>query len=301
MSPYSGLVPSPNPPSALTAAVAAWYLEERRDLPWRADDATPWGVLVSEFMLQQTQVDRVLPRWHEWMRAWPRPCDLAAAGPGEAIRAWGRLGYPRRAAWLHAAAVRICTEHGGRVPDRLEDLLALKGVGAYTARAVLVFAFHQRHPVVDTNVRRVIARAVGGHGEPGPPRPAADHAATEAILPRSAERVRTASYALMELGALVCTARSPRCDVCPVQHMCAWVAAGRPGHTGPRPRRQARFAGSDRQERGRIMALLRAAAAPLDAQELLRDAPSSEQGERALASLVADGLAQAHPSGYTLP
>lgn len=295
---------SPNPPADtdFTAAVSAWYLDQRRDLPWRADDATPWGVLVSEFMLQQTQVDRVLPKWHEWMRAWPTPTDLARAGAGEAIRAWGRLGYPRRAAWLHAAAQQICAEHDGQVPNRLSDLLALKGIGDYTARAVLVFAFHQRHPVIDTNVRRVIARAIGGHAEPGSPKPAADHAQTEAILPNDPESARIASYALMELGALICTARSPKCNVCPVQHMCAWVAAGSPAHSGPKPRRQARFEGSDRQARGRIMARLRASEQSVAQAALLLDAPDRQQAERALASLVADGLAVRTRDGeYQLP
>ncbi|MCD7100898.1 A/G-specific adenine glycosylase [Pseudoclavibacter sp. 13-3] len=281
----------------------AWYLDERRDLPWRADDATPWGVLVSEFMLQQTQVDRVLPRWHEWMLAWPTPCDLAAASAGDAIRAWDRLGYPRRAGWLHAAARQICADHAGIVPDDLDTLLSLKGVGDYTARAVLVFAFHQRHPVVDTNIRRVLARAADGEAEPGAPTPVHDLPAMSAQLPADAERARLATYAFMEFGALVCTARAPSCETCSIRSRCAWVAAGSPPSAVPKRRTQARFEGSDRQARGRIMAVLRAAREPVTVDDLLQDAPDRPQAERALASLVADGLAveSEHGGRFQLP
>lgn len=191
---YHRRVPDPRPDDVTPSAAATtvpdlagpllpWYLAARRDLPWRAPDATPWGVLVSEFMLQQTQVDRVLPRWHAWLDAWPTPADLAAALAGDAIRAWGRLGYPRRAVWLHAAALQIVERHGGRVPDDLDALLALRGVGNYTARAVLVFAFGQRHPVVDTNIRRVLARAVDGVAAPGPPNARRDLAAMAGCCP----------------------------------------------------------------------------------------------------------------------
>lgn len=299
---YHRRVPDPRPDDVTPSAAATtvpdlagpllpWYLAARRDLPWRAPDATPWGVLVSEFMLQQTQVDRVLPRWHAWLDAWPTPADLAAALAGDAIRAWGRLGYPRRAAWLHAAAVQIVERHGGRVPDDLDALLALRGVGNYTARAVLVFAFGQRHPVVDTNIRRVLARAVDGVAAPGPPNARRDLAAMTRVLPRDAGRARQFTWAIMELGALVCTARTPACDRCPITDRCRWLLLGRPATTSRPARRQARYEGSDRQARGRIMARLRAATTPLTEDALIAGAPDAAQARRALASLVRDGLA----------
>ena len=145
-----------------------WFAANGRDLPWRRPGFTAWGTLVSEFMLQQTPVVRVVPRLEEWLERWPTPADLAASPSGDAVRAWDRLGYPRRALNLHAAAVAITERHGGVVPHDVDELLALPGVGDYTARAVAVFAFGHRHPVVDVNIRRVIARAVHGNGEPGP-------------------------------------------------------------------------------------------------------------------------------------
>src|SRR5687767_3073860 len=210
----------------LHAPLLRWYDEHARDLPWRPPSATPWSVMVSELMLQQTPVARVLPVHAQWLERWPRPADLAAEPPGEAVRMWGRLGYPRRALRLHAAAVAVSERHGGRVPDDLDELLALPGVGAYTARAVASFAYGQRHPVVDTNVRRVVARAVGGQGEAGPPSTARDLAAVEALLPE-ADAARF-GVAVMELGALVCTARTPRCGGCPLLDACAWRRAGCP-------------------------------------------------------------------------
>src|SRR4051812_14823781 len=149
--------------------VAGWYAAGHRDLPWRHPDYPAWSILVSEFMLQQTPVARVIPRLAEWLERWPTPADLAAVPPGEAVRAWDRLGYPRRALNLHAAAVEIAERYGNRVPSEVDELLALPGVGPYTARAVAAFAYGLRTPVVDTNIRRVLARALGGRVEPGPP------------------------------------------------------------------------------------------------------------------------------------
>jgi A/G-specific adenine glycosylase len=156
-------------PAPLAPAITGWFAEKARDLPWRRPGFPAWGTLVSEFMLQQTPVARVVPLLAEWLERWPTPADLAAAPPGEAVRAWGRLGYPRRALALHGCAVAIAERHGNRVPEDVDDLLALPGVGPYTARAVAAFAYGHRHPVVDTNVRRVLARAVLGEGQPGPP------------------------------------------------------------------------------------------------------------------------------------
>jgi len=288
-------------PTPFADAVIRWFAGAARPLPWRAADRSAWAVLVSEFMLQQTQVSRVQPRWEAWMSRWPTPAALAAEPPAEAVRAWDRLGYPRRALWLHRAATEIVERHGGRVPRDLDALLALQGVGPYTARAIAVFAFGDRHPVVDTNTRRVIARAIEGRAIAGAPSAARDLVAMDALLPLDREQAKAFNAGAMELGATVCTARTPRCDDCPVSALCAWRAAGYPEPTGPRPRRQARFEGSDRQVRGLVMRELRAAHAPVERRELAAVWSDATQLDRAIAGLVADGLAVSHPDGYTLP
>jgi A/G-specific adenine glycosylase len=282
-------------------AVIGWFAGAARPLPWRAADRSAWAVLVSEFMLQQTQVSRVLPKWEAWMARWPTPGALAAEPPAEAVRAWDRLGYPRRALWLHRAATELVERHGGEVPRDLDALLALQGVGPYTARAIAAFAFGDRHPVVDTNTRRVIARAVEGRAIAGPPSATRDLVAMDALLPADREAARAFNAGAMELGATVCTARAPRCDECPVAAMCAWRAAGYPPPTGERPRRQARFEGSDRQVRGIVMRELRAAHRPVPRAELTSVWADAAQLDRAIAGLVADGLAVADDHGYTLP
>ena len=282
------------PGAGLVRPLLAWYARSARDLPWRADDRTPWGVLVSEVMLQQTPVARVLPVWHEWLRRWPTPADLAAEPPGAAVRAWGRLGYPRRALRLHRAAQQVVERHGGRLPDDLASLRALDGVGTYTAAAVATFAFGQRHAVVDTNVRRVLARAVEGRALPSPTLTAAEQRlAVRAVPPDEATAARWA-IAVMELGALVCTARAPRCDQCPVADRCAWRLAGAPPYEGPARRGQS-WAGTDRQVRGRLLAVLRAADGPVSRRALHAAVPDGDlrdphQRERALTSLLEDGL-----------
>jgi len=281
----------------LAGAVNAWFADAARPLPWRAAEVSPWAVLVSEFMLQQTQVARVVPRWEAWIDRWPTPAALAAEPPAAAVRAWDRLGYPRRALWLHRAAVEIVERHGGEVPDGLDDLLALQGVGPYTARAIAAFAFGRRHPVVDTNTRRVIARAVLGQAEPGPPSTARDLAAMSALLPETDAAARVFNAAAMELGATVCTARAPRCDACPIAETCAWRRAGYPAYDGPRKAAQAGFAGSDRQVRGLVMRELRAAHRPVTGGELASVWPDAAQLERAIGGLVADGLAVADDGG----
>lgn len=275
----------------LAAAAIAWYDENARDLPWRKPDVSAWGILVSEVMLQQTPVARVLPAWRAWMSRWPTPAALAADTPAEAIRMWGRLGYPRRALRLHECAVALVERHHGEVPDSLESLLALPGVGGYTARAVAAFAFGQRHPVVDTNVRRLVARAVTGEPDGGPATRPADLAATEALLPDEPSLAARASAAFMELGALVCTARSPRCGGCPLTSHCAWRASGRPAPAGP-TRRPQRYAGTDRQVRGLLLAVLREATGPVPRERLDLVWADAEQRARALAGLVADGLVE---------
>jgi A/G-specific adenine glycosylase len=276
--------------------VLDWYEGNARDLPWRDPDRTPWGVLVSEVMLQQTPVARVLPVWREWMARWPAPAGLAAEPPAAAIRAWGRLGYPRRALRLHAAAVAILERHGGQVPADHDVLLALPGIGTYTAAAVASFAFGGRHAVLDTNVRRVHARALGGLEQPGPAPSAGERRLAESLLPDDADRAARWGVAVMELGALVCTARAPRCGQCPIAAACRWRLAGSPPYAGPARRGQP-WAGTDRQVRGRLMAVLRAAAAPVPAGDLAAAVPDGAlrdpgQRGRCLDALVAEGLVE---------
>jgi A/G-specific adenine glycosylase len=269
----------------------AWYDDNARDLPWRQPDTSAWGVLVSEVMLQQTPVVRVEPAWRSWMTRWPVPAALAADPPSEAIRMWGRLGYPRRAMRLHACAVAIVERHGGTVPDDLDQLLALPGVGTYTGRAVATFAYGQRHPVVDTNVRRVVSRAVEGKPDAGPTTTAADLAAMADLLPLEDARAARASIAFMELGALVCTARAPRCAQCPFEAVCAWRSAGSPALEGP-SRRPQRYAGTDRQVRGLLLEVLRHATGPVPRQRLDIVWTDEVQRARALAGLLEDGLVE---------
>lgn len=286
----------------IAAPVNEWFAQNRRDLPWRRDGFGPWGILVSEFMLQQTPVARVIEPLAAWLDRWPTPAALAAAPSGDAVRAWGRLGYPRRALRLHACAVAITELHGGVVPESVDELLALPGVGEYTARAVAVFAYGHRHPVVDTNVRRVIARAIDGQADAGPPSTKRDLAAMEAVLPVDDAAARVTNAAVMELGALICTARSPRCDDCPIADRCVWRAAGYPDYLGPTRAAQAKYEGSDRQVRGLMMAELRASDIPVSRVELDALWPDATQRGRALAGLLADGLVVGTmEDGYSLP
>ena len=286
----------------IATPLIAWYRAEARDLPWRRPGFPAWGTLVSEIMLQQTQVARVVPRLEAWLTRWPTPRDLADSPPGDAVRAWDRLGYPRRALALHAAATAIAEHHDNVVPRDVDALLALPGIGDYTARAVAVFAYGDRHPVVDVNVRRVLARAILGEGEPGPAKAKQDLPLMESVLPEDRDDAATTNAAVMELGALVCVARSPACDACPIADRCAWRAAGYPEHDGPRAPRQAKFAGSDRQVRGLVMAELRASDVPVTPDEIRMVWPDDDQRDRALASLLRDGLAVGDDaSGYRLP
>ncbi|HET6483345.1 MAG TPA: A/G-specific adenine glycosylase [Actinoplanes sp.] len=268
-----------------------WFDQNARDLPWRQPETSAWGVLVSEVMLQQTPVVRVEPAWRSWMQRWPTPADLAADPPAEAIRMWGRLGYPRRAMRLHAAAGAMVERHDGQVPSDLDQLLALPGVGTYTGRAVATFAYGQRHPVVDTNVRRVVSRAVEGKPDAGPSTTAADLVAMADLLPEDPARAARASIAFMELGALVCVARSPRCPECPFQDVCAWRRAGSPALEGP-SRKPQRYAGTDRQVRGLLLEVLRHATGPVPRERLDLVWNDDVQRARALAGLVEDGLVE---------
>jgi A/G-specific adenine glycosylase len=251
-------------------------------------------------MLQQTPVARVEPVHRVWMETWPTPADLAAAPSGEAVRAWGRLGYPRRALRLHAAATAILELHGGEVPSAYDDLVALPGVGPYTASAIATFGFGQRHAVLDTNVRRVLARLVAGVELPPVNVSVAERRQAEDLLPEDQADAATWSIALMELGALVCTAATPRCGACPVARACAWRADGYPAHDGP-PRKGQTWAGTDRQVRGRLMAVVRESEGAVPRSRLDRTWDDDTQRDRALASLLADGLLVETPAGYALP
>ncbi|WP_104116652.1 A/G-specific adenine glycosylase [Arthrobacter sp. B1805] len=307
--------------------ISDWFTAAARDLPWREPSCSPWGILVSEVMLQQTPVVRVLPVWREWLERWPAPAHLAAEPSGAAVRHWGRLGYPRRALRLHAAASAIVSDHGGVVPATYDELLSLPGVGTYTAAAVAAFAFGKRETVVDTNIRRVHARLVGGSALPAPALTAAEMKRAVTLLPDDDAGSVRWNAGVMELGAVICTARAPLCDACPVVDACAWVAAGRPAPEYV-PKGQA-WAGTDRQVRGAIVAVLRDAVGPVP-RPLLMQGPvdlvidtvasgtgtpgrpdaltrlhslraPGEQLERALAGLLTDGLAEETPAGICLP
>ena len=271
-----------------TAPVLRWYAASARDLPWRQPDATPWSILVSEIMLQQTPVSRVLPAHAAWLKRWPEPPALAAATPADAVRQWDRLGYPRRAVRLHASAELITSRHGGQVPASADQLRSLPGVGSYTAAAVASFAYGQRYAVLDTNVRRVLARLVAGEFLPHPAQTVAEVRVAESLLPLDGRLAARWSVGVMELGALICTAARPRCDDCPLRGQCAWLRRGQPAATSRQP--AARYEGSDRQTRGRLLAVLRAASGPVPAAAVEAAWHDSGQRARALAALIDDGL-----------
>jgi A/G-specific adenine glycosylase len=279
------------------AAVIGWYADNARDLPWRRPDVTPWAIVVSEFMLQQTPVARVEPVWRAWLRRWPTPAELAAEPVGEAVRAWGRLGYPRRALRLHSAATAIVERHDGGVPDDVAALRALPGVGAYTAAAIAAFAFGRRVEVLDTNVRRVYARVFDSRADATGSPTVSERTDAIARLPE----VAAASYsvAVMELGAVVCRARAPRCADCPVASQCRWLAAGCPPAAVRRPTQL--YDGTDRQARGRLLALVRDSAHPVPSVELAAVWQDAAQRARALDGLVADGLVERVGGTYRLP
>lgn len=291
----------------LAGPLIDWYLASARDLPWRRHGTTPWGILVSEYMSQQTQIARVVPKWYEWMERWPHPADLASASPGEAVRAWGGLGYPRRALWLHRAATEITDTYRGVVPNDVSTLESLTGIGPYTARAVAAFAYGHRVAVVDTNTRRILARALHGVAAAGNPK-ARDLDDQLAILPTDPSQSAIMNAATMELGAVICTARNPACGTCPIAASCEWRGAGYPNNAPAARPKQAAFAGSDRQARGRIMRVMRSTSGPLEQNLLLQRAASAAdashpkaQLEQALTTLLADGLVVIEGGRIRLP
>jgi A/G-specific adenine glycosylase len=305
----SGLTPKPDavagtgdpvPAPGWQPAVLRWGDDERRDLPWRAT-RDPWAILVSEAMLQQTQVTRVVPRYHAFLARFPTPTACAAAPAGEVVVAWAGLGYNRRAVQLHRAASTIAAEHGGVVPDSLAELQALPGIGPYTARAVLAFAHERDVGVVDTNAARVLARTAGR-----PLRPREAQAIADAAVPPG--RGWAWNQAMLDLGATICRARAPRCDACPARPSCAWSQAGCPepdpavGSAGV-PGRQSRFDGSDRQGRGRLVDVLRAGPIPPTQLPTAMGWPDDpDRAARVVLGMLADGLVVRTSAGsYALP
>ncbi|MCS7206666.1 MAG: A/G-specific adenine glycosylase [Dehalococcoidia bacterium] len=226
-----------------------WHTTHTRSLPWR-ETRDPYAIVVSEIMLQQTGVERVLPKYKDWLARWPTWEALAQAPLGEVVRAWEPLGYNRRAVWLHRIAQRVVQHWGGRLPQDARALATLPGVGPYTRNAILCFAFGHDVAVLDTNVRRVLARAILGEKDAWP---SALREVAEGLVPQGMGR--TWNLALMDLGATVCVARLPRCGICPWRDLCAWRARGMP--PGSPQRRPAPFPGSPRYFRGRMLAFLR--------------------------------------------
>lgn len=275
----------------LQKLILKWYRDKQRDLAWRKPGTSPWGVLVSETMLQQTPVNRVEPEWISWMDRWPTPEDLANATAADVIRAWGRMGYPRRALRLHESAKMIVERFDGEVPANYDKLRELPGVGDYTASAVLAFAFGQRAVVLDTNVRRVFARLDGDPDATSSAPTKVEREFGEKLLPSQPKRAATWSVAVMELGSLVCTARTPRCGECPVAQQCDWFAKGEPLPAGPSSKPQ-KYEGSDRQVRGLIMHELRESRAPVPLKKIESLWQDQLQLHRALDGLVADGLVE---------
>ena len=274
--------------SHVIEAICAWFDANGRDLPWRRPGTSAWGVLVSEVMSQQTPMSRVIGPWHEWMNRWPTPDDLAEEDSGEAVAAWGRLGYPRRALRLHSCAVAIATEHDGVVPNSYDELVALPGIGDYTASAVVSFAFGGRATVLDTNVRRLIASAESGIANCPTSVTRAERIVADALVPDEDARAAKWAVASMELGALVCTARSPQCEVCPIRDGCRWVIDGRPDNAPAR--RGQPWKGTDRQCRGVIMDVVRNSPRGVKVQMALSAWPEPDQASRCLESLLDDGL-----------
>jgi len=282
-------------------ALLDWFGARQRDLPWRRT-RDPWAVLVSELMLQQTQVARVLPKYEAFLEQWPTASACAAAPLGDVVTAWAGLGYNRRAVNLHRGAQQVVADHGGVLPDDLDALLALPGIGPYTARAVLAFAFESDEVgVLDTNAARVLARWTGRSLKPKEARARAD----AAVAPAAGWAW---NQAMLDLGATVCTPRAPRCDECPVAERCGWQQAGRPdpdpaiGSAGVSTG-QSRFDGSDRQGRGRLVDALRVGpVAAADLAAVMGWPGDPERAERVAATVVADHLAViGADEGYRLP
>ncbi|MCX8644882.1 A/G-specific adenine glycosylase [Bifidobacterium sp. B4081] len=304
-----------------------WWSRYARDLPWRFGRTTPWGVLVSEVMSQQTQMSRVVPYWTAWMKVWPDAASLAAAPKAEVITAWGRLGYPRRALRLQECARQVASQHADRLPRDYDQLVALPGIGDYTASAVMSFAYGERIAVIDTNIRRVLSRVFLGRESKGGAASREEHQLAWQVLPEDEDsevsdhhvngddslgtadpQIRSAAWreppsarwnqAVMELGATVCVARKPVCDICPLAGHCRFLKAGLPGLGAGRTRPRQRFAGTDRQIRGSILQALRqASGAPVSRKDLKSLCDDEIRLDRCIASLDEDGLLEIGPDG----
>jgi len=279
----------------LEKPIVSWFKKNKRDLPWR--NTTPWGVMVSEYMLQQTPVNRVLPKWNEWMQRWPTPQDLAKATPAQVITAWGRLGYPRRALRLHAAAQIIAEDFNNQIPEDAATLQTLPGIGEYTAAAITAFAFEQQSLVMDVNIRRLLTRIIDGNEHPKPAPTTKEKASRLALKPDKNAHIWAA--ATMELGALVCTSKNPICEKCPVISQCNWRKNGYPKTALVRKSQD--WQGTDRKCRGTIVQALR------ENESLTENAikklwPDESQVEKALKTLQEDLLIEAIPRNrYRLP
>jgi A/G-specific adenine glycosylase len=273
--------------------VLAWFEENKRDLPWRK--STPWGVMVSEFMLQQTPVNRVLPIWIEWMERWPTPKDLAGAKKSDLLKAWGRLGYPRRALRLHEAAKVIAKKFDNQVPQSLEELRALPGIGEYTAAAIMAFAHKKKSLVLDVNIRRLFSRVLDGEEFPPLHITNTERQSRTELIPKNAH---TWAAATMELGALICTATKPKCEICPLANSCLWRAKSYPASTNQKKKSQ-KWHGTDRQCRGTIVEHLRNHPRATK-QSLSKIWSDNSQFEKCLASLVRDGLITKKNKNYSL-
>lgn len=275
----------------MVSQVSDWFAIHARPLPWRSDDVTPWGVLVSEVLSHQTQIERVVPKWQEFMRRWPAPAALAHDTDASILEFWDRLGYPRRALQLRRCAIAICDEHDGEVPDSVEVLESLPGIGPYTAGAVASFAYHRAVPAVDTNVRRVLARAICGVAAAWAPNVRRDRDIMLATLPTDGVAAAAWNASAMELGAVVCRSRTPDCAACPIAALCVWNQAGRPDNAPTPAKRQAAFKGSMREARGHVMALLRTeGVADRNAVDRALAYQSRFSGEDVVAGLIRDGL-----------
>ena len=275
--------------------ITSWFKKSKRDLPWRKTDA--WGVLVSEFMLQQTPVNRVLPIYEEWMKRWPTASSLSKATPAQVITAWGRLGYPRRALRLHECSKEITNNLGGKIPENEAELRALPGIGEYTAAAIAAFAFEKRSLVLDINIRRLYARLFDGVETPTQAATKVEKSRYEELIPKREPHVWAA--ASMELGAVICTSQAPKCGICPVAHVCAWRSLDYPKSDVVK-RRQS-WHGTDRQCRGTIVQALRENEVLTKSQiAQLWDVPS--QLEKALLTLLDDGLIESRGKNkFSLP
>ena len=275
--------------------ITSWFKKNKRDLPWRKTDA--WGVLVSEFMLQQTPVNRVLPVYEAWMKRWPTAASLAKATPAEVITAWGRLGYPRRALRLHECAKEITHNLEGKIPEKEAELRELPGIGEYTAAAITAFAFEKRSLVLDINIRRLFARLFDGVETPTQSATKVEKSRYEELIPKKDPHLWAA--ATMELGAVICTSQSPKCGICPVAHVCTWRSLDYP--KSDIVKRRQSWHGTDRQCRGTIVQALRENEVLTKSQiTQLWDVPS--QLEKALLTLLDDGLIESRGKNkFSLP